>query len=95
MTDKPTKYVCAVCGKDYDSITERNECETKCLKTFRKQERQKTDTIALKKLFYHYIEYLNQCADIVSAIDAETEAYFSKYGLVFADRDVYNSFMNL
>ena len=40
------KYSCAVCGKEYDSIEERNKCEAKCIADRKKAEA----ALAKKKL---------------------------------------------
>lgn len=32
------KYICAICGKEYESIPERAECESKCVAEAKKAE---------------------------------------------------------
>ena len=45
-----TKYRCGVCGKEYDTIKERNACEIKCIeKSERAAEELKKKELAAKK----------------------------------------------
>lgn len=39
--DENRMYVCALCGKEYETVEERIACETKCLAEFKAAELQK------------------------------------------------------
>lgn len=40
-TMSETKYTCAVCGKEYDSVEKRAECEARCIKNRKIVEQQR------------------------------------------------------
>lgn len=44
------KYICAICGKEYDSVKSRMECESKCYKEYLTAEaKKKADEINMKR----------------------------------------------
>ena len=88
MTDKPNKYVCGICGKEYDTVSERNECETKCLKDRKLKEKQKADNISINNLFNNYFNTLDELESLVSSINAELENYYNQYNMVYANYSV-------
>lgn len=88
MTDKPTKYVCGICGKDYDTVSERNECETKCLKDHKLREKQKADNISINNLFNNYFNTLDELESLVASINAELENYYNQYNMIYANYSV-------
>lgn len=88
MTDKPNKYVCGICGKEYDTVSERNECETKCLKDRKLKEKQKADNISINNLFNNYFDELAELESLVLSINAELENYYNQYNMVYANYSV-------
>ena len=88
MTDKPNKYVCGICGKEYDTDYERNECETKCLKDRKLKEKQKADNISINNLFNNYFNTLDELESLVISINAELENYYNQYNMVYANYSV-------
>lgn len=88
MTDKPNKYVCGICGKEYDTVSERNECETKCLKDRKLKEKQKADNISINNLFNNYFNTLDELESLVISINAELENYYNQYNMVYANYSV-------
>lgn len=55
-------YMCAICGKSYDSIAQRINCEQTCLK---KQEEEKKKAAEAKKA----AEYADRKAEVDAAFD--------------------------
>ena len=44
------KYICAICGKEYDSVKSRIECESACYKNYLAVEaRKKADEVKMKR----------------------------------------------
>ena len=81
-------YICAICGKEYETITGRNKCETSCLTNFKKVERQKADTVRIKSLLNNYIKSVNALNDLVDTINSETQLYFQNYKMLYAPKDI-------
>ena len=88
MTNKPNKYVCGICGKEYDTVSERNECETKCLKDRKLKEKQRADNISINNLFNNYFDELAELESLVLSINAELENYYNQYNMVYANYSV-------
>lgn len=84
------KYKCAICDKEYDSISERNQCETNCLNKFKHNERQKADTFRLNLLFKDYIESLISLQELTTTINGELERYKDSYNMLYASSGVIN-----
>lgn len=40
-TTEAVAYYCAICGKRHESIEERSECETKCIKLMKEKEEER------------------------------------------------------
>lgn len=88
MSNKSNKYVCGICGKEYDTVSERNECETKCLKDRKLKEKQKADNISINNLFNNYFNTLDELESLVASINAELENYYNQYNMVYANYSV-------
>lgn len=82
------KYKCAICDKEYNSISERNQCETRCLNRFKHNERQKADTFRLNLLFKDYIESLISLQELTTTINGELERYKGSYNMLYASSGV-------
>lgn len=75
-------YKCAICGKEYETISERSECETKCLKL--KAEMEAAKKLAEKKSKKKASkDKLNQLEEKLRAMEDEYMKELDKYDKEF------------
>ena len=69
------KYTCALCGKHYATVEERNECEARCI---RKQKEEAKKIAAQEKAKQQEADAKNIREDVKALSDAISE-YVDKY----------------
>lgn len=69
------KYTCALCGKHYATVEERNECEARCI---RKQKEEAKKIAAQEKAKQQEADAKKICEDFKALSDAISE-YVDKY----------------
>lgn len=80
-------YECGICGKAYDTISERCECEQKCLEKFRQREKQNADSYIIIKSLNRFREQITDLAIDANTITDLLNSYEATYGNSFMENN--------
>ena len=82
--DNEQVYECAICGKEYSSITERCICEQNCLKKMQEDEKKKANAVCIIGSINKLNALLYDALETMSVLDDLLKSYYNLYGISFA-----------
>ena len=93
--DNEQVYECAICGKEYSSITERCICEQNCLKKMQEDEKKKANAVCIIGSINKLNALLYDTLETMPVLDDLLKSYYNLYGISFAgEREEYNELLN-
>ena len=72
-------YKCSICGKDYDNVKDRAECEIRCIHAAEEESKK----IAKAELEAARIKLANEIEADLKALRTKMQTYNDKYGLTY------------
>lgn len=76
MTEEKTMYTCAICGKSYELIEDRVDCESKCIVTRKKlEEENKRKKLEVKKYASE-----QEIHDALGSLNEKISQHIKEYG---------------
>lgn len=92
------KFVYGVCWKTYNTISDRNDCETKCLARVereRKQMEREEELKQRKKRDEEKKRRYQECKDAYANADKLYEKYVEDYGTAIGSDDLLNNVIKM
>lgn len=83
-------YECAICGKVYDSITERCQCEQKCLKAMQADEKKKANAACIIGSVNKLNSLLDDTLETVDILKELLQSYQNLYHISFVSENEEN-----
>lgn len=86
-------YECAMCGKQYDELRKRIECETQCLEKQEEMEKQKNEEMKKKAKMEAEAAINKELDNLIAQYDKVAHMiadYYEEYG----NEDIYDKVVN-
>lgn len=80
------EFVCGYCGKKYDTLHERTECEQKCYEkklATEAKEREEARKVERAQDSMMIEEKIDQCNELIKQIETGINEYYKKYRVYF------------
>lgn len=86
-------YKCSICGKDYDNVKDRAECEIRCIHAAEEESKR----LAKQKAEDERVRFMNEIDAEFKAVREKMKIYNDKYGYTYVTDSKHNhsSLINL